>query len=94
MLYRTRTIFTPTELVAMRVPKSSVLHPPQAANPVGVSLLTDTPHKAVAICHRACRWLHRSIIELIAKKLRYQLRVIFNKQVNRQCPIPERVVQA
>ncbi len=82
--------FTPTGLVVMRKP-SGFSNPPQVANPVGVSLLTDTHNNAVATSHRACRWLNRSIA-LIALKLRDQLRVNYYKQVNRQCPIPEKVV--
>ena len=41
MLYRTQAIFTSTKLVVLREPKSSVLHPPQAANFVDVSHLTQ-----------------------------------------------------
>ena len=55
-----------------RVFKSIPLRPIAA---IGVNYLTYA-HSAVAICHRACRWLSRFISELIALKLRDQLRVI------------------
>ena len=64
----------PTELVDGEQPSRQTLSTTQAINSVGINHLTDTSSGG-DMPPLACRWLPRSV-ELIAWKLRDQLRVI------------------